>query len=115
MAAIRHDFPDEWKKRGERIDTFRPPGGESFHHLSDRVAPVIINLATEIIGHILIVGHAGVNRVILCHVLGMPLKNLFRLGQDFGALNLIEVRNGQLRVVAMNRRNKFVECQMKLN
>lgn len=108
MAAIRRDFPDEWQKRGERIDTFQPPEGESFRQLADRVAPVIENLAAEINGHILIIGHAGVNRVVLCHALGMPLKNLFRLAQDFGALNLIDIRDGKWRVVVMNLQNETV-------
>jgi len=46
--------------------------------------------------------HAGVNRVILCSLLGMPLAHIFRLGQDPGRLNIIERRGKQFRVVAMN-------------
>ena len=42
----------------------------------------------------MIVAHAGVNRVILCRVLGMDLANLFRLGQDYGSLNLLEPKQG---------------------
>ena len=50
----------------------------------------------------MIVAHAGVNRVILCQVLGMDLANLFRLGQDYGALNLLERDKIFWQVVAMN-------------
>lgn len=39
---------------------------------------------------IAIVSHGGVNRIIICHILGMPLENLFRIEQDYGALNIIE-------------------------
>ena len=37
-----------------------------------------------------IVAHGGINRVILCELLGIPLENIFRIEQDFAAMNLIE-------------------------
>ncbi|MEF9475693.1 MAG: histidine phosphatase family protein [Candidatus Mariimomonas ferrooxydans] len=39
---------------------------------------------------IAIVAHGGINRIILCHLLGIPLENIFRIEQDFGALNIVE-------------------------
>jgi broad specificity phosphatase PhoE len=39
---------------------------------------------------VLVVGHAGVNRVIICELLGMPIENIFRLRQDYGCLNVLE-------------------------
>jgi probable phosphoglycerate mutase len=38
----------------------------------------------------------------LCQILGMPLANLFRLGQDYGSLNLLAPDKNFWRVVAMN-------------
>ena len=38
----------------------------------------------------LVVTHAGVIRVTLAKVLGLPQRNLFRLAQDPGALNVID-------------------------
>ena len=40
--------------------------------------------------NILVVAHGGVNRVILCHVLGMDLKNLIHLDQAYGCMNIID-------------------------
>ncbi len=40
--------------------------------------------------NIAIVSHGGVNRVILCHVLGISLENIFRIEQDYAAVNIIE-------------------------
>ncbi len=37
-----------------------------------------------------LVAHAGVNRVILCDALSLPLKNIFRLDQNYGCLNIID-------------------------
>jgi len=37
-----------------------------------------------------IVAHGGVNRIVLCHILGIPLENIFRIEQDYAALNIVE-------------------------
>ncbi len=39
---------------------------------------------------IAIVAHGGVNRIILCHLMGVPLENVFRIEQDHAAVNIIE-------------------------
>ena len=103
MAEIRKRDPKSWKARGDDIAGFRPPGGETFRDLHERVVPAFERLAGETGTDLLLVCHAGVNRVILCHLLGMPLANLFRLGQDPGCLNVIEKGLHGWRVVAGNR------------
>ena len=40
--------------------------------------------------NIAIVSHGGIIRIILCHLLGIPLENIFRIEQDNGALNIVE-------------------------
>jgi alpha-ribazole phosphatase len=102
MSEIRERFPDQWQQRGEKIASFRPPRGESFTDLFERVVPVFEEIARQSKASALIVGHAGVNRMILCHVLGLPLAGLFRLEQDYGALNLIDCRKNPMRLKAMN-------------
>lgn len=88
-SAVRHRHPGQWEARGRDLAHFRPEGGESFADLAARVVPAF-EAMTRQPDDILIVAHAGVNRVILCHVLGLPLSDLMRLHQDYGAMNLIE-------------------------
>lgn len=107
MAEIRLRFPDQWAARGEALDTFRPPGGESFADLEGRVIPAFMKLSEFPDGPLLVVGHAGVNRVILCRLLGVPLANLFRLEQDYGGLTLIDRSVRPLRVKTMNCRRWY--------
>jgi len=38
----------------------------------------------------LIVGHGGVNRIILCEILNLNLLNFYKISQDYGALSLVE-------------------------
>jgi alpha-ribazole phosphatase len=102
VDEVKRRFPGEWERRGLSIDKYRPAGGESFADLSARVTPVFDGIVAKPERPLLIVGHAGVNRVILCHVLGMPLRNLFRLGQDYGCVNIFESAGRGLQVRSMN-------------
>lgn len=103
MEDIRKTFPEAWARRGAEITTYRPPAGESFLDLAKRVWPVFETIAGRRQAHVLMVTHAGVNRVILCRVLGMPLENLFRIAQGYGALNAIDQRRSPFVLTALNR------------
>jgi alpha-ribazole phosphatase len=102
FAEITRRFPADFKARGEDLQHWRPPGGESFDDLSARVLPAFRNLLARSSGNLLIAGHAGVNRVILCEALGIPLANLFRIGQDYGCLNAIGYGSAGCRVQLLN-------------
>ncbi len=95
-------YPGEYEKRIADIAAYRTPGGESFAELAARVIPLLEDILRKNHGPLLIVGHAGVNRVILCHILGMPMANLFRLHQDYGCLNVINCSREGLTVRRMN-------------
>lgn len=89
FSEIAQRFPKEFKERGQKIESYRVPGGESFNDCQIRVITALQNIMDTTTEDILIVGHAGVNRLILCSILGMPVANVFRLVQDYGCLNII--------------------------
>lgn len=89
--TIKALYPLSFEQRGDVIADHRPPGGESFRDLQHRVWPVFETLARRHQRKTLIVTHAGVIRVLLCRLLGMPLENLFAIGQAYGALNIIDI------------------------
>jgi len=102
IAEVKRLFPLEYQLRGADLAGYRPPSGESFADLSARVVPTFKKIIQHSSGNLLIVGHAGVNRVILCHLLGMPLANLFRLGQEYGCLNILEYSKKSLVIHRLN-------------
>ena len=52
---------------------------------------------------VVMVGHDSVNRVLLLQLLGMPLAAYWRLVQDLGTLNEIEIfATGDVRVQRLN-------------
>ncbi|MFQ5482722.1 MAG: histidine phosphatase family protein, partial [Nitrospinaceae bacterium] len=51
---------------------------------------------------IVIMAHGGVNRVILGNLLGFPMRNLFRISQEYAAVNRIRFHPGFPRVDLIN-------------
>lgn len=102
FSEIKANYPKAFKERGETIANYRPPLGESFSDCYKRVIPLFESLTQSDGTTILIVGHAGVNRVILCHVLGIPLDNVFRLEQSYGCVNLIYKKGSEYRLKWLN-------------
>lgn len=122
VDRVRERFPGQYEARGADLAGFRPPGGESFADVQARAGAVLDEIAAgagqagEAAGdfagdpagdgfaEVAVVAHGGLNRTILCRVLGMPLANLFRLNQDYGCLNIVEYAAGAAVVAAMNIR-----------
>lgn len=99
---VKAAFPGEYEARGKNLARVRPAGGESFLDLQRRVAPCFEKIAQNASGHVLVVAHAGVNRAILCHLLGMDLADIFKLGQDYCCLNRITSSEGHRCLEVMN-------------
>ncbi|MBP2627848.1 MAG: hypothetical protein H6Q68_2559 [Firmicutes bacterium] len=102
FEEIRYTYPGEFEKRGADIIKFRPPGGESFAECSSRVLSALDEIVRTARGKILIIGHAGVNRIILSRALGMPLENMLKIKQDYGCLNILKTNNLVQQVEEMN-------------
>ena len=91
FAEISERYPEELASRFQDLANFRIPQGESLLDVRDRVVPRLKELVAEHPGQSLaLVAHAGVNRVILCDALSLPLENIFRLDQNYGCLNIID-------------------------
>ena len=114
---IREKYPEEFKAWADNPMKFSPMQGESTLEVRDRVVEALDKILEDrsqgVKGSrgetnnslessnprilepffsegIAIVAHGGVNRIMLCHLLGIPLENIFRIEQDFAALNIIE-------------------------
>jgi alpha-ribazole phosphatase len=91
FEEIAEQYPEELAGRLRDLANFRIPRGESLRDLRDRVAPRLKTLIADHPGEpLVLVAHAGVNRVILCEALSLPLEHLFRLDQNHGCLNIID-------------------------
>jgi len=89
---IKAESPDAFHRWAENPLQFSPVGGESTLEVRDRAIRAFYEITERHEkGIIAMVAHGGINRVILCELLGIPLENIFRIEQDFAALNIIEL------------------------
>lgn len=102
VAEIEQCFPGAYEERGRNLAQYRPPGGESFADLADRVCPAVFDLADRNPGPLLIVAHAGVNRTLLSRLMHRPLQRLLEIPQGYGAVNILRRKAHGLEVAAIN-------------
>jgi len=90
-TELQASYPDQWQARLDDIVNYKVPGGESLLEMAGRVRSAVKEIVERNPGEdILLVGHGGVNRVILLDAIGAPLDRLFHVEQSFGCLNIID-------------------------
>lgn len=104
-SEIHVQDPDLLRAWRETPHEVLMPGGESLQHVFDRAWPALAR-ASQGLGlddTLLVVAHDAVNRVILCHVLGIPFARLWTFRQAPTTLNLLEGPDVEhLEVVRLN-------------
>lgn len=104
-SEIRERDPERLQAWRDAPHDVLMPGGESLQHVFDRAWPAFAR-ACEGLGTddtVLVVAHDAVNRVLLCHVLGIPFARLWTFRQAPTTLNLLEGPDGDhLDVVRLN-------------
>lgn len=84
-------YPDQWQARLDDLVNYRVPAGENLIDLNSRAMPVINRIVEQHRGEdVLVVGHGGINRVILLNAIGAPLASLFAIEQSYACLNIID-------------------------
>jgi broad specificity phosphatase PhoE len=101
---IAQRWPTEWQARLSDLVNYRVPQGENLLDVEARVMPVIAEIVER---HkwqeILVVGHGGVNRIVLLNAIGAPLAGMFNIEQNYGCLNIIDYySDGRAAVKLLN-------------
>jgi len=102
IAARDPELLRQWRATPE---TVKMPAGESLGEVFARAWPAFTRACegTPVDGTLLVVAHDAVNRVILCHILGIPLARVWGFRQAPATLNLIEGQDvAHLEVVRLN-------------
>ncbi|MBI5528566.1 MAG: histidine phosphatase family protein [Deltaproteobacteria bacterium] len=72
-----------------------PPGGEMLSEVRKRAVAAFERIrGAHDGGTVIVVAHGGVNRVLLCHIMGIPEAGIFHLDQDYAAVNIIRYFDG---------------------
>jgi alpha-ribazole phosphatase len=103
-ADIVARYPREWQARLDDIVNYRVPDGENLLDLAARAIPVVHEIVRNHRGEsVLVVGHGGMNRVLLLDAIGAPLGSLFNIEQSYACLNTIDYyADGKTVVTLLN-------------
>jgi alpha-ribazole phosphatase len=103
VAEIRAAFPGTYERWLADPLTHPAPGGEKLEAFFARVVGAFARMREsrpEADG--ILVSHGGVVKALLCHVLGLDMRALFRIKQDNTAVNQIELDRDVRRVLLVN-------------
>jgi probable phosphoglycerate mutase len=91
-SEIREAYPELQRAWRNRPHETRLPGGETFLEVQDRAWAALARACQGLGGTdtLLVVSHDGVNRALLCRVLGLPLSRVWAFRQAPTGLNLLE-------------------------
>jgi broad specificity phosphatase PhoE len=91
-GEVRQRFRDmyaTWLSRPHEV-TF--PNGESLDAVAERSAAALAKLTTEYSGQtIAVVAHRVVNKVLLCHIIGLGNSHFWQIRQDTACINRFHV------------------------
>jgi alpha-ribazole phosphatase len=101
---IQSNWPEEWQARLADLVHYRVPQGENLLEVEARVMPVINEIVERHRGQeLVVVGHGGVNRIVLLNVIGAPLAGMFNIEQNYGCYNIIDYyADGRATVKLLN-------------
>ena len=101
-SEVAERFPSEYAQRGADLAHYRVEGGESFADCQRRVLAAWREIVASDARRIVVVGHAGANRALICALLGRPLDGLFSITQDYGAVNIVAQHGETCAVLRIN-------------
>jgi alpha-ribazole phosphatase len=99
---IAAQYPEEFQRWLSDPEVHAPPQGETLREAQTRIIAAFNALVHAHRGDSIgIIAHGGVLRIVLCSLLGLKLSLLFRLGQDYGGVSIIDIYEDNNAVVKL--------------
>jgi broad specificity phosphatase PhoE len=90
----------------EVLDKGELPGGESAHHLKERVRPCLDRILSESgPGRSVVFCHGGIIRVILSLLLDLPLTRMAHFNIEYGSITVVELLPEKRHIVELELLN----------
>ena len=105
MEEFQRDFPEEYEKRGQDIEHYKPEGGENFLEAERRFSAGLDEIVQSLKNKmqsddVVIVSHSGVMRSFLCRLRGMPMDAMFTISFPYLHVNpgfcMISIRSPRM-------------------
>ncbi len=92
FKEIKEQYPEELRLWLADPGPNPPPEGEPFRAARTRAMRELKKIVAEHRGkNIGIVAHAGILRIMIFSLLDMRLRRIFRMGQEYGAINIMNI------------------------
>lgn len=106
---VRERWPDAWRMWREAPHLAAIPGAETLQDVLARATAALREvMAAWHNKTVVLVAHDSVNRVLLCHLLDVPLSRYTALAQDPCCINVIELHDTRVVVRAINETQHLV-------
>ena len=103
VAEIQAAFPGTYERWLADPQTYPAPEGERLEVFARRVTAAFDRMRAAHPGaDLIVVSHGGPIKALVCHVLGLDFRWLFRIKQDNTAVTVIEADETTRRVVLLN-------------
>jgi len=99
---IRKRYPKIARKYLSNPLNTRIPGGESLLKFKNRINEALEKILAQEKGTVVIISHAGVNRIIICSLFKLPLSYFWQIKQDIGAINIVEIHRNMKIISLIN-------------
>jgi len=111
FREIRVRYPELYERRRTEIVQLSPPGGENFIKGLSRFSSAVKRIIDEARGNIVIVGHAGVNKIFLCEALGLNYNKVLEIAQPYGCINRLAPKNDGVSVESYGKMPQEAPCE----
>ncbi len=102
FEEVETEYPVQFSKWRKNPDMHTPPNGESLIEAQKRSMNIFNEMIQRHRGrNIVIISHAGILRLILASLLGMKLSTLFRISQDYGCINVVDIYGDDIPVIKL--------------
>lgn len=102
FEEIDEENPTEFRRWVKNPDIHTPPQGESLADAQQRSVDIFNEIISRHRGqNTVIVAHAGILRLIFASILGMKLSEIFKIGQDYGCINIIDIYKDDITVIKL--------------
>ncbi len=100
---IRDAYPEQYIKWMKRDGTFEYPQGDSVPGFRARVLSGLDQLLDNPLeSTILLVGHAGINRILLTRMMDVGWPSFWSMEMDLASINLIEYDGMHYKIAVLN-------------
>ena len=103
LSELTTDVPEGFENFFTRPDKAYPPNGETFLEAQARVLTALDEMIAEREEQsVIVVSHGAVIRLLMCAVLGMPIRKMWTISQFNMAVNIFRVDDGNPTVELLN-------------